>query len=115
MSEYGAEVLKTQNLFADDFHARPLAIKLTTTGKIQADWPSKIVLNSTAARNCDMPAPTATPTVADKLWFIYNNSTATLTIRTDTGGTIIALTTVRRGAMIMALGGVWKLFLKSAT
>jgi hypothetical protein len=114
MSHIYVERFRAQQAAANELQSPELLVKLTTTGKVQNTWQSMIVLNSTAARNCDMPSPTAAG-VADKLWFIFNVSTATLTIRTDTGGTIIALTTVRRGALVAALGGAWKLLLKSAT
>lgn len=115
MSEYGAGRIVGQDLVGQELNLNGIFIaNLSTTGKVQAGWPSVITIDSTAARNLDMPAPTAAG-VANKLWVIFSVSTATITVRTDTGGTIIALTTTRRGALIGVLGGAWKLILKAAT
>lgn len=103
-----------QDVIFNELNSLPLVQKLTTTGKVQGNWPSVLHFLSTAARNADMPSPTADG-VAGKLWWVFSAGTGTITVRTNTGGTIIALTSVRRGALIASLGGVWRLLLKSAT
>lgn len=93
------------------FTKRPREVTLTTTGVVEAGAPSWLVFNTTAARNVNMPVQAS---VVNKMWFIFNAGSAALTLKTSTGGTIIALQ-AGKGVLLSVFTATWRILLKGST
>lgn len=109
MSQYGAGRFFGGKLIGQDLYGRYMR---QTTGivdnfVVDKDFPSWLFLKATGARDILLPAE---EDVDGKMYFIHNEGTGTITLKTSSDGALSPAVTIASGAAacVMAIAGVWK-------
>lgn len=109
MSTKRADRMEADEIFVNELRLRSLTKVLAANFTVDAQMPSVLCIDPTAARDVTMPAVTAQG-MEGKLWIIINDADAaeTITVKDAAAATIVAITQNDR-ALIMVCGGLWKL------